>query len=123
MADDLFRGRLGAFIAFLTVVIFFGAFYFDDATTRGVIWVIFFFAFGGLNYWNYRITWRYRYLVSAMIFLLGGVAGLINIFFSNMIQWKTIWLVTIILFVLAVPITALLRGLGVWKRNEFDEKI
>jgi hypothetical protein len=116
MADDLFRGRFGAIIAFLTVAVFFGAFYFD-ITTRNVIWIIFFFAFGGLNYWNYRITWKYRYLVSAVVFSLAGVAGLLNIFFSNLIQWRTIWLVTIILFVLSVPIAALLRSLGIWQRN------
>lgn len=110
-AEDLFKGRFGVIIAFLTVVVFFGAFYFE-LTTRNVIWIIFFFAFGDLNYWNWRITWKNRYLVSAVVFALAGVAGLLNVFYSNLFEWRTIWLVTIILFVLAVPISALLRSLS-----------
>lgn len=120
MADDLFRGRFGVVIAFLTVVVFFGAFYFD-IVTRNAIWIIFFFAFGGLNYWNYRITWRYRYLVSGVVFVLAGFAGLLNVFLSDLIQWRTIWLVAVILFVLAVPIAALLRSFGRRKYNEMTK--
>ncbi|MBS3077214.1 hypothetical protein J4233_02990 [Candidatus Pacearchaeota archaeon] len=121
MADDLFRGKFGAIIAFAAVIFFLGGFYFDVAT-RNVIWIVFFFAFAGLNYWNHKITSRYRYLVTTVIFLLAGLVGIVNVFSGEIVQWKTIWMVTIILFVLAVPIAALLRGLSGRRNAEENNK-
>lgn len=117
MHRNLFLGRGGAITALLAVVFFFGGFYFD-ILIRNLIWVVFFFGFGAINFWNSRRTGKYRYVVTGIIFLLAGVVGLFNVFFFDTISWRAIWLITVVLFVLAVPIASLLRSIGIGRKGD-----
>lgn len=111
MSKNLFRGRIGALVAALAALIFFGAFYFD-ITTRNIIWTLFFIIYGIIYLVNFMLTQSYRYLVSAIAFFLASIVALINTFFIELFSWRTIWISAVILLVLSAPIAALLNGLG-----------
>ncbi|MFH1802916.1 MAG: hypothetical protein ABH864_05725 [archaeon] len=107
---DLFDGRVGVVFAILAVALFFGAFHFG-IFVRNIIWVVFFLAFGVIYFWNFKRTGVSKYLVSSIIFWLAAAFGLFNVFVEA-VPWRTIWLVTIILYVLSGPIAALFKSFG-----------
>ncbi|MBU0907863.1 MAG: hypothetical protein KKD18_04480 [Nanoarchaeota archaeon] len=117
MHRNLFVGHFGAIVALIAVIFFFGGFYFD-VLVRNTIWTVFFFGFGIINLWNSKRTGRFRYVVTGTVFLLATVVGFFNTFFFDSIPWSAIWLISVILFVLAVPIASLLRSVGLGRNKE-----
>jgi predicted membrane-bound mannosyltransferase len=105
--DNIFNGKVGAIMAILAVALFLGAFYFDTFI-RNTVWTILFAILGGLHFWNYKLTWRRKYLAASAIFWLATIVSIANAFLE-IISWKTIWITTIVLYVLSRPLAALFR--------------
>jgi len=98
MKKDIFKGFFG--IGWITVIVFIIAGALAPELYKGYIYVLFFFALGGLCLYNYRGCGRIHCQITGWGYIGVGIIALLQVLDIIKISFNIIWLIFILVTVI-----------------------